>query len=254
MRLICTNCDAQYEVDAAVIPDDGRDVQCSNCGHTWFQMPEGAEEAETPLALTTPTADSAPDGTAEAAKPERRRRSLDDAVLNVLREEAERESQARKAEGTTLETQADLGLSAPVPAEVPPPPLAPRADMEAAVQDEAALVSRAAKRELLPDIEHINSTLRPSAERPGEAATRDAPQVVRMRRNDFRRGFFSSLLVALLLLGAYMTADLIAAKVPALEPALSSYVRTVDGMRLWLDARMRSTTQSLQAPAADGQG
>ena len=37
MRLICPNCDAQYEVPSEVIPEDGRDVQCSNCGDTWFQ-------------------------------------------------------------------------------------------------------------------------------------------------------------------------------------------------------------------------
>ncbi|MEN9850001.1 MAG: zinc-ribbon domain, partial [Pseudomonadota bacterium] len=27
MRLICPNCDAEYEVDASAIPDTGRDVQ-----------------------------------------------------------------------------------------------------------------------------------------------------------------------------------------------------------------------------------
>jgi len=37
MRLTCPNCEAQYEVDEAVIPEGGRDVQCSNCGHTWYQ-------------------------------------------------------------------------------------------------------------------------------------------------------------------------------------------------------------------------
>ncbi len=41
MRLICPNCDAQYEVDAGMIPASGRDVQCSNCGRTWFQEPDG---------------------------------------------------------------------------------------------------------------------------------------------------------------------------------------------------------------------
>lgn len=46
MRLICTSCDAQYEVDAALIPASGRDVQCSNCGATWFQ------EAEQSLRVT----------------------------------------------------------------------------------------------------------------------------------------------------------------------------------------------------------
>ena len=37
MRLICPNCVAQYEVDEDVIPTEGRDVQCANCGHNWFQ-------------------------------------------------------------------------------------------------------------------------------------------------------------------------------------------------------------------------
>ncbi|MEM9128778.1 MAG: zinc-ribbon domain-containing protein [Pseudomonadota bacterium] len=37
MRLICPSCAAQYEVPAEVIPETGRDVQCSECGDTWFQ-------------------------------------------------------------------------------------------------------------------------------------------------------------------------------------------------------------------------
>ncbi len=37
MRLTCPSCGAQYEVPDAVIPETGRDVQCSNCGDTWFQ-------------------------------------------------------------------------------------------------------------------------------------------------------------------------------------------------------------------------
>lgn len=37
MRLTCPNCGAQYEVPDDVIPESGRDVQCSNCGDTWFQ-------------------------------------------------------------------------------------------------------------------------------------------------------------------------------------------------------------------------
>jgi predicted Zn finger-like uncharacterized protein len=50
MRLVCPNCDAEYEVDNAAIPLAGRDVQCSNCGHAWFQThpeveAEAAEEA-----------------------------------------------------------------------------------------------------------------------------------------------------------------------------------------------------------------
>ena len=52
MRLTCPNCGAQYEVPDAVIPDEGRDVQCSNCGNTWFQghpaHPDAAAPAPAP--------------------------------------------------------------------------------------------------------------------------------------------------------------------------------------------------------------
>ena len=46
MRLICPNCSAQYEIDVDLIPDEGRDVQCSNCGHTWFELPPAAKAEE----------------------------------------------------------------------------------------------------------------------------------------------------------------------------------------------------------------
>ena len=53
MRLTCPNCDAQYEVPDEVIPSDGRDVQCSNCGDTWYQTG--------PNSAPAPTSDDAPD-------------------------------------------------------------------------------------------------------------------------------------------------------------------------------------------------
>ena len=45
MRLVCPNCDAQYELAEGTIPAEGRDVQCSNCGHAWFQQSLEAEAA-----------------------------------------------------------------------------------------------------------------------------------------------------------------------------------------------------------------
>ena len=47
MRLICPKCDAQYNVADDAIPKGGRDVQCSTCGHTWFQPPAGAPMPDT---------------------------------------------------------------------------------------------------------------------------------------------------------------------------------------------------------------
>lgn len=51
MRITCPNCGAKYEVPEEVIPVEGRDVQCSNCGDTWFQDRSGdmpAAEDRTP--------------------------------------------------------------------------------------------------------------------------------------------------------------------------------------------------------------
>lgn len=247
MRLICPNCDAQYEVDDAVIPEGGRDVQCSSCGHTWFQ--------------TAHQADASDEGTApvvaETIPPEAlRRRSLDDTVLSVLREEAERETKAREAEGSSLETQTDLGLSAPPaePLSVLPVASEPQAAGESADEKmphaEAALVAKASRRELLPDIEEINSTLRPTSERRNEPAAHGARQTLRQRRSGFRRGFLTSISGMSLLLLVYVFAGGISRAVPASEPLLARYTAAVDGMRLWLENSMRTTTESLKSTDA----
>lgn len=148
MRLTCPNCGAQYEVPEDVIPDEGRDVQCSNCGFTWFQTPDGPAEpaaevapdaapqeepepepepvgdAGTPVApdedsaparAAEPEPQTAPQPSPEASEaapgqPETPRRRLDPEVEGLLREEAERETRARAADSQPLETQPDLGL------------------------------------------------------------------------------------------------------------------------------------------------
>lgn len=294
MRLICPSCGAQYEVDDSVIPDGGRDVQCSNCGHAWFQRSAGqsvteAEEAApgaaapeppappAPAAAATAPTDEVPEpssawaehdeevgevsedsgGPAEEA-PGRSRRTLDDAVRNVLREEAERETRARQAEGGAIESQPDLGLAASAggtavitgaSGSAPLPDRGVRAGGDASDFDEDALVSRAARRELLPDIEEINSTLRATSERGNEAAAFDAPETLARRRSGFRMGFSTAILLAVVLLGIYVLAPTLTRTVPALEPALSSYVGAVDSGREWLDLQMRSLTESLQGGA-----
>ncbi|KII14467.1 zinc-ribbon domain-containing protein [Phaeobacter sp. S60] len=69
MRLTCPNCAAQYEVPDDVIPDDGRDVQCSNCGQTWFQAGRAldADDAESAPAAGPDLADLPPDADTPAS-------------------------------------------------------------------------------------------------------------------------------------------------------------------------------------------
>jgi predicted Zn finger-like uncharacterized protein len=124
MRLICPNCEAEYEVDDAAIPDIGRDVQCSNCGHAWFQLPpeiELALEQEDELFGASGAADPLPDLDEDDAPPpppmtDAPKRSIDENLMAILREEAEREAAARKADTAPIETQTEMGLSAPAAA------------------------------------------------------------------------------------------------------------------------------------------
>lgn len=290
MRLICPNCDAEYEVDDAAIPSAGRDVQCSNCGHAWFQDHPGvtqAAEEEAALFGSLPTAapepetawepedvlaaEAAADVTppaavaAEAPDPapatlDLPRRSIDESVLAVLREEAEREAAARRGDRPRIETQTELALpEAPrPPAAVPPvaPPAAqafqPALEDPVAppdpdpVSDPAPAPAAGSKRALLPAIEEIKSSLNPTADPDDEDAAPAAPP-----REGFRSGFVFALLIAVVLLAVYVLAPLIGAKVPALKAPLEAYVTTVNAARLALDTRLRALIGWLQG-LADG--
>ncbi|MEM8789852.1 MAG: zinc-ribbon domain-containing protein, partial [Pseudomonadota bacterium] len=67
MRLICPNCGSQYEVDVTLFPDEGREVQCSNCETVWVQQPVAEEP---PLRLDAGAA--AEDDDAGPARPSER--------------------------------------------------------------------------------------------------------------------------------------------------------------------------------------
>jgi predicted Zn finger-like uncharacterized protein len=300
MRITCPNCAAQYEVDDDAIPEAGRDLQCSSCGHTWFQLPpmveaalEASESAmpdtQEPQSedLARETEDLAQETfaeehpireteTAEAVESESARepaediamatdtparRQLDESVLNVLREEAEREARVRRAEAEGgLETQPDLGLDAgaQVPAASPPDTAAGQRgqdDWKSSDDDDATPDAQEPRKKRLPDIEEINSSLRPASEHGTTAAEIYTDEVVagNGRRRGFRIGFVLALLLAVVLLATYLYAPTIALLVPEAAPALDAYVETVDSWRTVLaervDAAIRALTEMLTADA-----
>ena len=305
MRLICPNCDAEYQVDDAAIPASGRDVQCSNCGHAWFQLhadAELAQEAEDALfgdppiaetpkaeqagmdqaavrhpevrqtetrqddALSAPAnADMHADSALDADAPPRAmgsRQTLAESVLSVLREEAARETAVRREEGTvdttgSVEMQPDLGLEDI--AQSGPTSAAARhiARLKGAAEPDLALEPEnqpepepkvAARRDLLPDIEEINSTLRANADRAKEDEDAiDALPNLRPRRSGFRTGFVLTIIAAVILSMAYIMAPRIIAQIPGSAPTLRAYVSTVDAGRLWLDGLMQSASGSVRS-------
>lgn len=283
MRLTCPNCSAQYEVPDEVIPYEGRDVQCSNCGDTWFQAhpetlaeedrrrlnagmnafdndepePEAETDAQDEPAVSPP--EDAPEGTPEAepdlSQPAEgtaeypsgpQRQELDTAISEILRQEAEREAQLRTTEGGGLESQPELGLASPpvVPTRHVRDPRDTREHMARLRGEEADEAENddqpAARSEVFPDIEEINSTLRSTGGMPVNTEDSALPtgEAAAPRKSGFLRGFSLALVIGAVLLLIYANAPRIAQSLPQADPALSAYVAMIDQARYWLDARL----------------
>lgn len=328
MRLICPNCGAQYEVPDEVIPKTGRDVQCSNCGDTWFQshpdhpepepesppepqtsqvtwdspeetapdtseerpdsgqVPEQPEPEDTPEPRdepeSEPDTDTEEDGSGDASqdddatddkgdRPAPSRRRLDPAVADVLRQEVEHEREARAAEsGNSLESQPDLGLTQDHEEE-------DRRTREARARmarlrgedDEAQTpqavpqaqdIDPSSRRNLLPDIDEINSSLDAGA----PADTYDTAETDELAHRDyatrkssgFKRGFSFAIVLAALLLALYVFAPRIAETVPALAGPLETYVEQVNALRVMVNEEfgwIREWLREMSSPATPGE-
>ena len=282
MRLTCPNCDARYEVPDEVVPATGRDVQCSNCGQTWFQhhpdhAPPEEDAPDAALQPHPPAEDeelAPPPPPAPPKRTEPERRQLDPNVADILRQEAEAEFEARKRrQSQPLESQPDLGLEGgEEPPRTPPRQEAPEDDGARRAQDArrrmarmrgepepsgeaaAAAAAMSSRRELLPDIEEINSTLRsdtvPSGVDGDAREDLGAGGEVKKQKRGFRRGFALMLVLFAALLLIYVYAPQIARAVPAVDPMLNSYVTWVDQLRIGLDARIRDLLRWLDEVAA----
>lgn len=269
MRITCPNCEAHYEVDAGLIPASGRDVQCSNCGRTWFQeapvpendiqlappapAPEPVAEPE-PEPDPVPEAQAEPDPTpqpepvaeaepsdedvAEAETPAPEPRKHDESILGILREEAEREIAARRAEEqSALESQPELGLAEELRTG---PETHQLGDHMAKLRGDADPKADpdTPRSELLPDIDEINSTLTASTAEEQAVAAALASQA--QHRRGFRLGFSLIALIVAGLIFLYMFSGAIASSVPSLEPAIAGYVDGANAVRTWIDGVMGS--------------
>jgi predicted Zn finger-like uncharacterized protein len=279
MRLTCPSCGAQYEVPDDVIPEDGRDVQCSNCGNTWFQE---RDTSNTPEALAAEAAapkdavwhpevesdvdnrpsvnqDPAPGSTPPPAPP--KRRELDPSVADILREEAELEARAREAEAGSLEEQPELGL------QEPEDEAAKRArqaqdrmrrlrgedpDAAAAAAAASAVTDRPkSRRDMLPDVEEINQTLRASTERREMRTLQGDLDDDEDDASSFGRGFVLTLLVFAIAAALYVFAPQLGDTIPQLKAPLDTYTALVDQLRLWLDAQVASLLGMIGGTPAD---
>jgi len=239
MRITCPNCAAQYEVPPEAIPPEGREVQCSACGHGWTEMaPDtgGETDAETGSvapdgrSLAAPAEDPAPQAGAAAGMsgppPAPPRRDLDSSVREVLRAEAEREAKAREAEAAARRA----------------------ARQEAAPGDRAPGARDGTARKRLPDIEEVDSALAPApaAPDPQEAL----PAEAEAGRRGFRLGFFAVVGLAALALGVYLLARGMENPPAALAAYVEAFDRSHHALAEGLDALMRRLTELIVSDPA----
>ena len=50
MIVTCPNCKKKFQIEATLIPEEGRDLQCGSCTHVWFYKEENENSA--PLTLS----------------------------------------------------------------------------------------------------------------------------------------------------------------------------------------------------------
>lgn len=215
MRLTCPKCGAQYEVPDEVIPTEGRDVQCSACGTTWFHAhPDhpSVAQADAPAAEIAAAAEDTDDEPGADNDPLETppRRELDPEVAEILRSEADRESRLRAAERDPTATAPALDQT---PAE--------DGSTKPAVST--------------PTPDGGETTTTPHGEAPTTAEPSDASEKA-PRKSGFLRGFSLIILLAMALVLIYSNAAEISAAMPALAPTLDSYVDLVNQGRVWLDA------------------
>jgi hypothetical protein len=287
------------------VPDAGRDVQCSNCGNTWFQkstrvdadlaaemgfelttetpeMPDAAashfdepqvpdfgpeyedDAAPAPVAPETDTPDfEVPDFEGQHADEDafedepapimdaQPRSAVSDSVRDILRAEVAFDNTSHpKTGGASLETQPELGLQD-----------GQSNDRRQGLRERMARLRgldpsdthgapspSGKRRDMLPDIEEINSTLSASSERDDDGTVPDVDtRKTRAQRSSFRVTFALLIIAASLLVLLYILAPMLSANIPFLQAPLEAYVETVNVFRAWLDGTMRAASLRLDA-------
>lgn len=279
MRLKCPSCGAQYEVPDDVIPEDGRDVQCSNCGNTWFQAPDLSaspeaieDEAKAPKdAVWHPEVDADiadrpsinQDATPGSSTPPNspKRRELDPSIADILREEADIEARARRANAGGIEEQPDLGLQEPEDEAAKRARQAQERMRKLRGEDTEAAAAAAAsaavtqrpksRRDMLPDVEEINQTLRASNERREMRSVQADLEDDDEPTGGFRRGFIYTILLFAVAAALYIYAPQLSESVPQVKVPLDSYVVMVDQGRAWLDTQIATLMSMINGAPVD---
>ena len=202
MLIKCPNCDAQYEVPNDIIPAAGRDVQCSSCSKTWFVTGQSGkkivkdkasnyknqEKGELPKFETT-----------ESFLTGKATNDADTNVLEILREEADREIRARAVDGGTGESTH-------------------KPSSKKAIKNNSKVSNKA-----LPNNIEIGTTLEAA-----QAPNYSMKERIKYKNRSGKVGFFVGIVIISICWGAFSYADLISRSVPKTAIYMDIYKNYVE--------------------------
>jgi|GEM_PF-5647202 len=247
MRLVCPKCDSQYEVDLSLFPEEGREVQCSNCEEVWIQYPV-TDPLDPPMRLDAMAA--------TAPRPSDR---LDEAERSSLREAVAEEIDVQNrdydrrgsfADDTAAVEEDDTDIIKSLRKQIKAEgggkidKNAPAKSQKRNLRDaaEAVGVDVDAVEDDESDRRKWNLSSHETARAGGKSGRRDGlrealeryeDEVGSMRpRRRVRKGFLAAVVLVILGAGVYMARDQISEAVPQAAPYLDQYAQAVDDARL----------------------
>ena len=204
MLIKCPNCDAQYEVPNDIIPAAGRDVQCSSCSKTWFVTGQSGKKIVKDKASNYKNqkkGELPKFETTESFLTDKANNDVDANVLEILREEADREIRARAAHERTGENTH-------------------KPSSKRAIKNNSKVNSKA-----LPDNIEIGTTLEESP-----ASDYSFAERIKYKNKSGKVGFFVGIVIIIICWGAYSYSDLISQTVPETAIYMDIYKNYVQSM------------------------
>ena len=262
MRLICSKCAARYEVPEKNVPSSGREVQCSACGHAWFQTHPSSKKLQEPVKdpgqetetaseeIQTVLEKSDLEGSGQLGETNGTSSSrLHPTVAEVLKEEARREVAVRAAEN--LETQPELGIDEALLQAAPSFDIAePQSKAVSSISldpdpkelkglyPKTAQMETGSSSDRLPEQKEINYSLSPDESKKRKIADK-ADKSGQAKRVDHQRIKRAGLLTGIMIVACsfliYQFSGDIVQKIPQSEQLLEVYVQLVDRLRIISD-------------------
>lgn len=220
IRLTCPECGTGYRLAEGAIPAAGRNVECSACGHVWYQSGDQERAVDARPAPDLPNSQ-----TSQLNRP------LPAAVLSVLREEAELARRQRGPQSATTVIETTASDTAPAqPLTSGHPPAGPAPSRHINTQPPAP-----------PQIPPAHAAMEATVNRTTPHRTTHLPEgkgaSATSQSSAYARGMRWSAGIAAALLALYLVAPRLADQGAAGAQVMEWRV-AVDHGRLWLSDRM----------------